>query len=338
MGGNALKSIQTVRIDRPTFDDLSNRIKLILAPHFSQVEIPTFYRNKESFGDIDFVVSTEGFKGDFRELIVSLFNPTEIYHNGNCWSFDFENVQIDFITTSKQGFTPMLTYMCGSDAGNLIGKIAHSFGLKYGQKGLSLDYYFKEMNIGEITISTNHHKIFEFLGLSFDKFKEGFDDLEDIFKFVSSSPYFTWENVQHENNNRVNRERDKKRKTYASFLEWIDKNVRDDNHRFISEKDKTKYFKDIENFFPESDLKLKRLELEYGYIKSQLVRTKFSGEDVMQLTGLTGKELGECMSKFKSYVGAIPLLYDTFILENTKQYIIGVFKDFYYEVYRNEMS
>ncbi len=232
----------------------------------------------------------------------------------------------------------MVTYMSGNDIGNLIGKIAHSFGLKYGQTGLSLDYFFKEMNIGEITISTDYHKIFEFLGLSFDKFMEGFDDLEDIFKFVSSSPYFTWENVQHENNNRVNRERDKKRKTYASFLEWIDENVRDDNHRFISEKDKTKYFKDIEAFFPESDFKLKRLELEYGYIKSQLVRTKFSGEDVMQLTGLTGKALGDCIARFRVQVGPNQSSYDNYILENSKQYIISVFKRFYFQVYRNEMS
>ena len=128
MGGRALKNIETRRCDRKEFDLLSNELLEILKLNFKHVKIPWFYRKKESFGDIDIVVSTDNFKANFREFIQHKFSPNEIFHNGNCWSFDYKGIQIDIITTSEEHFESTVTYMSGNDLGNLIGRIAQGFG------------------------------------------------------------------------------------------------------------------------------------------------------------------------------------------------------------------
>lgn len=299
MGGKALKTIDTIRIDRTMFEKLSNIILLELGKTFVNFGIPEFYRNKNSFGDIDVVISMENFNGNMRDYISNTFKPNEIYHNGNCWSFDFEKVQIDFITTTPENFTSTLTYMSGSDAGNYIGKIAHGFGLKYGQAGLTYDHNFKGSNIGRVLISKDYDKIYSFFGLSYNRWKEGFDTLEEIFKFVSESPYFNWEYIQFENNNRINRERDAKRKSYLSFLEYIEKNCKDDNHRYQFEKDKSVYITKLADFFPESNIELEIRRMEYEYTKKLYANTKFNGHDVMLRYKLNGKDLGSAMKSFK---------------------------------------
>ena len=69
MGGKALKSIQTIRINRCQFDSLSNKICEKLKEKFTLIGIPTFYRNKETFGDIDILVSTTNINLDIRKYI-----------------------------------------------------------------------------------------------------------------------------------------------------------------------------------------------------------------------------------------------------------------------------
>ena len=165
MGGKALKSIQTIRINRCQFDSLSNKICEKLKEKFTLIGIPTFYRNKETFGDIDILVSTTNINLDIRKYIFDTFSPNEIFHNGNCFSFDVDSVQIDLILTTDEHFQSYLTYLSGSDMGNFIGKIAMGFGCRYGQEGLWLEHYFKDKNLGKIYLSKDTKKIFEFLDL-----------------------------------------------------------------------------------------------------------------------------------------------------------------------------
>mgnify|MGYP003660312987 CR=1 FL=1 len=57
MGGRALKLVDTRRISRLEFDKISKEIMGILKLTFNKIGIPFFYKKKESFGDIDFVIS-----------------------------------------------------------------------------------------------------------------------------------------------------------------------------------------------------------------------------------------------------------------------------------------
>ena len=126
MGGRALKSVETKRISRVEFDKFSKEIVKSLKLTFNKVGIPFFYKKKESFGDIDIILSNEGFDGNIREYIEETFNPNEIFYNGNVYSFDYNAVQIDLIFTSDEDFESTLNYMGGNDLGNFIGRLAQS--------------------------------------------------------------------------------------------------------------------------------------------------------------------------------------------------------------------
>jgi hypothetical protein len=334
MGGLALKNTFTRRYEREEFEQLSKELMAMLKKDFKRVAMPLFYKNKPSFGDADILVSMEDCKYNMRDYITAHFKPNEIFHNGNCWSFDYKELQIDLITVAGEDFDSNYNYLSYNDLGNYIGKIAHGFGLKYGQQGLTYDHYFKGIKIGRILISKDYDKIYEFLGLSYDRWREGFDELEDIFSFISESKYFNWEYLQLENNNRVNRERDAKRKSYMSFLEYIDKNCKDDNHRYPYEKDKSVYLKQVADFFPEANIELEIRRMEYEYCKNLYIKSKFNGGELMRRFGLQGKEISEAIGSFKKAIESIPLMDDSFedyVLETPMEDIYTDFKAFYNE-------
>ena len=328
MGGLALKNTKTRRYERAEFETITNELTATLRQTFKRVEMPLFYRKKESFGDADYILSMEGYNGNMREYITETFKPNEIFHNGNCWTFDYNELQVDLITVAPEHFDSNYNYLSYNDLGNYIGKIAHGFGFKYGQEGLMYDHNFKGSNIGRVIISKDYDKIYEFLGLDYNRWRQGFDTLEEIFEFVSKSKYFNWEYLQLENNNRINRERDIKRKSYMSFLDYIEKNCKDDNHRFQYEKDKSVYVEAANKFFPEAGLEIAIRAFEYDYCKALYIKSKFNGGELMRRYGLKGKEIGEAMDGFRAFVTVHIGNYDAFIIANTVQQIYRTYDDY----------
>ena len=130
MGGRALKGgTFTRRYERQEFEDISKELTERLKLTFKRVDVPLFYKDKETFGDADIVVSLEGLEDEFnmREFIVDNFKPNEIFHNGNCWSFDYKELQIDIISVSSEHYDSTLNYLAYNDFGNLVGRLAHGF-------------------------------------------------------------------------------------------------------------------------------------------------------------------------------------------------------------------
>jgi len=326
MGGLALKSVKTRRYERAEFDVISEELLHTIRQRFMNVTMPLFYRNKKSFGDADILVgNTDGI--NMRDYITETFKPNEIFHNGNCYSFDYKELQVDIINVStKEEFDTNKMYLSYNDLGNFIGRIAQGFGMKYGQEGLWYEHYFKGMNIGRIPISTDYKVIFKFLGLSYEKWEQGFDELEDIFEYIVTSPYFNWEMFQLKNLNKINRERNLKRKSYMSFLEFMAKNVADSNHLYQFDKSQEVYNDMIGEAFPESDLKLQIRKLEYEYCKNLYIKSKFNGGDVMRKFGLEGKVLGDAMTGFKDYINTgVCDGYDNFMVREDKETIYNLF-------------
>lgn len=338
MGGLALKNTHTRRYERAEFDVISEELLHTIRQTFMNVTMPLFYKNKKSFGDADILVANLDGK-NMREYIVDTFHPNEIFHNGNCYSFDYKELQVDIISVStKEEFDTNKMYLSYNDLGNFIGRIAQGFGMKYGQEGLWYEHYFKNMNIGRIPVSTDYKTIFKFLGLSYDRWEQGFDELEDIFEYIATSPFFNWEMFQLKNLNKINRERNLKRKSYMSFLEWMDKNVADANHLYQFDKSQEVYNDMIAEAFPEANLEMEIRKLEYEYCKILYIKSKFNGGEVMRKYGFQGKELGDILTGFKVYiveqyeisdaiVGRIttPNAYDVFMMNNDK---IEIYKFF----------
>lgn len=152
-----------------------------------------------------------------EEFIKTEFKPNEIFHNGNCWTFDYKEVQVDLIMSSGEHFYNHFFYMSYNDLGNFIGRLAHSVGLKYGQEGLWYNHYYKNTKLGRIIISKDYREIFNYLDLDYNRWEKGFDSLEEIFEFVSKSKLFNPPMYQLKSLNKINRERNLKSPWYFDY-------------------------------------------------------------------------------------------------------------------------
>lgn len=323
MGGRALKNTKTRRYKREEYDSLESKLLKKFNQDFDKADTPRFYHNKKSFGDMDILVSMDGFNKDIREYIETEFSPNEIFHNGNCWSFDHNELQIDLITTSRDNFDAYLNYLSFNDLGNFVGRIAQKLGLKFGQEGLWYNHNFKGQKVEKIIISKDLEKIYAFLGLDYSKWVEGFDELQDIFEFVSTSPYFDADSFQLKNLNHLNRERNSKRKSYMKFLKWIEENASEREYKF--EKDTSKYLKHVEDYFPESNLKKNIRRIDYEQSRILYIKSKFNGGYIMEKYGLKGKEIGRALQKFKNSFKT-KKEFEDFIIKHNERDIYNMFE------------
>jgi hypothetical protein len=331
LGGLALKNTHTRRCTREEFDLFSSEIRSKLVGHVMDTAIPLFFKSKDSFGDIDLICCVDKDSNtNIGDLITKLFSPNEIFHNGNCWSFDYKEIQVDFIKTSPDDFYTNQMYLSYNDLGNFIGRLAQSFGLKYGQEGLWYKHKFKGSYIGSISISKDYDRIYNFFDLDFSKWEKGFDSLEEIFEFIYQSKFFNQDNFQLSQLNKINRDRNAKRKSYMSFLEWMDKQPKKE-YTFDTVEN---YVDVIDKAFPEANLIENIRRLEYEYCKGLYIKSKFNGGEVMRRFGLQGKELGDSLNDFKEQITyKYALTYDTF-----EEYILGAPKQIIYNDFEEMLN
>lgn len=97
--------------------------------------------------------------------------------------------------------------------------------------------------------------------------------------------------------NARDRARDKKRPSYRTFLEYI-KTLPDRDYFPRTPGNKLQFLPMIFEAFPQAEAEYKAL---YAYKENMdLFKEKFNGDIVSNITGFTGKELGEFMVMFKS--------------------------------------
>lgn len=222
MGGTALKIAKTRRYEKDEFVKVTNELSSILSK-YGQFELTKSYKSKDSFGDADFLYKDEGLK--IYDLIKEVFNPTEIFVNTSVYSFDYKELQVDIIKIREDNWESAVTYYSYNDINNLIGKIARGFGLSWGFDGLKYKLFTKNRNLlGTIYLTKDKDRAFSLLGFDPKKFDDGFEDLEDMFNYIVSNKYYDKDQFLFEKQTKVNRDRDKKRKTYNNFLEFT-KNI-----------------------------------------------------------------------------------------------------------------
>jgi hypothetical protein len=251
------------------------------------------YRQKQDFGDIDVVI-------DDRVDIVDIFThyrPKKCAVNGNVMSIAYDSIQVDFIRTPKEYIQTTLDYFAYNDLGNLLGKIARSLGFKYGNKGLI--YQYKEGNnvIEDIQVETVLEDILAVFGLDSDRYNQGFDTMEDIFKFIASSEFFHPELYALENASTANRIRDSKRKTYQAFLEWIKSQSFPERSSVASRVSERVRHAQVFECYSHIQERIDVLNKERE--QDKLFRESINGAVISELTGLTGAELGQFIERFR---------------------------------------
>lgn len=220
------------------------------------LDIPLSYQNKDSFGDVDllstipvslllqkihqnenFTIQKDFLKDRLNEKTGEIKVNESITHipikvkfmneYGKIEESDY--FQLDLIHVKKENFDCTYNYYCFNDLGNMIGRIAHFMGLKFGQDGLSLsfpeDHKFRLSlgNEASLFISKDYFKILELLGFDVPEDKNTyynmFKNKQDIFDFALKSKNFTpyaFLSIFKKSKSKI---RDRKRQTLNDFVD-----------------------------------------------------------------------------------------------------------------------
>lgn len=312
MGGKAL-SVESCRIDPISYyllyDIVSNKLSDVGVEHFKLVP---GYSSKASHGDMDILVV--GMSLEQKMTLMSSLQATEYNRNGDVFSFGITAssgvFQVDLITV--QCIDVASYYFGYNDLGNLIGRVAHKMGFKYGHDGLK--YVVREDGhsehvLKEIVVSNDNKEIMEFLGypyLTEGERKTRFKTLEDIFEYVSRGMYFNSDIYLLHNRNHIARTRDKKRPTYTAFLKWCEDNSESLGYQFpyTSRDWKTIFLEHAKKLWPEFAKELK--EQQGLATMKREASLHFNGDKVKEWTGLEGKELGAFMKAFRGAFALSP--------------------------------
>lgn len=294
-----MKNTYTRRYNKDEYFQLSRELIAQLENCFPtyHFEVIPAYKEKETFGDMDILYcpkfSNSNVAGISSKFIHANFLPNEVVVSGACMSFDQHEFQIDLIFSTKEEFDYALGYFAGVDCGNLVGKLTRRFGMKHGHDGLFLPIRDGDYLVTELLLTRDIRKTYEFLKLDADKAESGFNNLDEIFQFIASSPYYDPELYKLENLNNVAKTRDRKRETYRKFLEFGQNYT---GPVMKMNPDKKTYINEVLKFFGKEE---ELLEVMRTVVLGQKAREIFNGQVVSDITGLVGKELGMFMAVLK---------------------------------------
>ncbi|MHD0644221.1 nucleotidyltransferase family protein [Pseudomonas aeruginosa] len=310
MGGNALAEFDARRVTKAVAMQMFDQVSEVIGSLPTQSgayrhEMVKAYREKPDFGDLDILVDREMFKAKAPAEIIKemerAFGCTIPWiKNGPVLSFgaplEQGVLQVDLISSPAEEFDFSSAYYSWNDLGNLMGRVAHKMGLTLGHDGLRLPLRDKTHMFKEIMITRDFGAAIELLGFNAARWAEGFDNLEQIYEFASSSARFNPDIYKLENRNHTARMRDRKRPVYTAFLKWIDENE-DSLPRFAWNEDKNVYLVDVFKAFPhvraEYDASWEELN------RQRAARDRLNGDVVSQATGFAGKQLGEFFAHLK---------------------------------------
>lgn len=296
MGGNLFK---VGRVDKERYFEILNSLKPILDCQFGKYyRIPVAYSEKLDYGDVDIIVDA-GFilnKPNWKKDLLNALGVTETQTVRNVFSMLYMNFQVDIFLVATERLDSTCNFMSYNILGNLIGRIYHKFNLRYGEDGL---FYvlrgFTNHISREISITRDMKKMLNFIGLSYERWEEGFNNLNEIFEYVISSKYFCSNSY---NDSYFNiRKRASERPDFLRFLEYIEQNKIDKNFPF--EKPKEIYLPMIDEYFGTD------LQNEYNnHVKRQNIleeiSKKFNGRIIIDLLNIEGKELGQFIKSYKN--------------------------------------
>ena len=317
MGGNALKNCNTKRLDADDYFKLVDRVVRDILNTLGEdrrVSPIAAYKNKKDFGDADILIESGWLPSDWVNRLAHVWNSKETFSNGDVVSFEVDEFQVDIIKSKPEAFAFAQSYYAYNDLGNLLGRMAKKLGLKYGHDGLWYVFRDGDQVIENILITLDPGAIYDLLELDKRVVLDSpsrINDLEDIFTFVASSPYFNPDIYLLENLNHISRTRDRKRKTYTEFLKWCDtyKDAFGDVYKFNPTKET--YLPFLFEFFARYNFKEKWSNALAKMLSARHTKTKFNGLIVHDVTNLTGKELGMFMTWFlnstsKDYLLVMP--------------------------------
>ena len=324
MGGNAFDGAESLTAEeyRDVCAHLVTSLDEIMV-HGCHFAIPQSVREKETHGDIDVLVYSRGVEDAFRHLN-TFFDVRQYIKNPSGYNVLLfirdKYVQVDLNKVSMEDFNFAYDYFSWNDLGNLIGRIAHRQGLKFGHDGLWYIYRDGDQLLGEVLITGSYLDALEYLGFDSQQYEDGFDTFEDMFRWVETSQYFEPCAFPLEHRNHQARMRDSKRKTYQAFLRRINF-----DGEYV-ESDKAAWLKEHIKRWPHLGDAIEKMDAENALNK--LAKEKLNGLIVSQLTGLQGKELGALMQVVKRVLPReLVIKHDAATIEQGIMFAFAIYKE-----------
>lgn len=308
MGGNALKHVGVERKNKAEYNEILCRVEeglheALPGVRFAPIEA---YADKESFGDADILLESDSLPESWQERVRLKFNPTDWFNNEVVQSFDTEKLQVDLILVPKESFEFAKRYFDFNDLGNLMGRIAHKMGFKYGHLGLFAPLRDGETShqYAEIAVTMDSAAAMKFMGYDPLRYDRGFKNLEEIFEFVISSEFTHREIFLLDNRNAKSRVRDAKRPTYTAFLKWLEAHPEADKYKWPESEDlaqkslvKRGWFMKAKEEFPQFKKQVE--DANKTMENRKLLRQKWNGTLVSEWTGVSGARLKSLMATCK---------------------------------------
>ena len=204
MGGNAIKG--AVRLDKSEYCALETKVCDAFAKYGIKAFPVVAYADKSSFGDMDVLVQTDDYS---PSKIACILGATDVVRNGSVTSMGIPcpqgTFQVDDIGVDSPEWAEV--YFSYNDLGNLMGRIAHKMGFKYGHNGLR--YVVRDPDnpsyvVKEILVTYDYPIVFDFMGYDYARYwVESFNSLEDIFEYVADNPFFDPDIYLLQNRNRL---------------------------------------------------------------------------------------------------------------------------------------
>ena len=175
MGGNALNHLNVRRISRYEYINYTKELSVLLKQYYKHHFIPHQFPAKESFGDIDVLVSSKIKEVDFE-------SKGQV-KNGNIKSMEYKGVQLDLINLTEREFEMGKFLYSWGEFGQLLGMNVIKFGFKTSQKGL----YIRDP---PFFLTTDPAQIMNFFDLDGKVYNKGFTSPTDVYNFFYASKYF----------------------------------------------------------------------------------------------------------------------------------------------------
>lgn len=299
MGGKLIENAK--RLDAETYQRVCRELTELLAPLFKRITVPLSVFEKSSHGDIDFVVSGAA---DPKDVQARLASPV-VMKNGPTVSYDYQGHQIDIHTAPDDEFDICVVYKQYGDLGNLLGRIAKRLGLSYGMNGLTLRAFNRE---GEVhlggtgpdqfekwSLTTDPRRALEYLGYSWARYQEGFRTELEAFEYIVGGRYFSPDvYLDRSTYNGHTHDRNRKRPMFQRFIKYL----QDLGAGIPQGAPPPSPLETVLAFGLSDRLDALRQKVRDAYLLKQRLNAKL----VIELTGLSGRALGQCMDRLRSVV------------------------------------
>jgi len=316
MGGNAFNASHPEalfpRMPPSVYNLAKTRILAALQPLYEHVATPAEAPQKADHGDIDFLVCSPKSEVTYEHIQAAMQAiwsipkkgtsnyalPWDTIAGSHSHARPDDYIQVDvYLAEDLTEFERVRFCHSYGDLTMILGLMARSCGLSLGLHGLRLANPVPTSPPITFHLSSSFPQILSFFGLTMSRWMEGFATQEEIFDWISSSPYYNpGVMARSEADNQGGRRAREARGMYQNFLVY----AREHTRAGASVSDRDTAVQTALQFFGKWDV-LNQL-LQVAAVKSH-ISASFTGKLVTEWTSVHGPPVRWIMDEVKKKLG-----------------------------------